>query len=309
MASGQVRNRLARLRGDPARDRLLADGFDADLETELDLDRLDESHQGLIDRAGGPDGSLGWTPDSRRRHREVEAPPRPSARLSWRALAVLLAPALLFVGWWVSRGQSTTTTVAAPRPVSPATGATPSAPTGSVPGSGSPTPTGTPAAPTQVYVHVVGAVASPGVVTLTSGQRVADAVQAAGGARSDADLVQVNLARGVTDGEQIVVPRPGETPVTAAAAGPSAPAPTSTAGADAQGSGGPPAAGDGELVDVNTASVSELDALPGIGPVLAQRIVDHRTSNGPFHSVDELGEVPGIGDKMLGNLRPKVRVG
>jgi competence protein ComEA len=145
-----------------------------------------------------------------------------------------------------------------------------------------------------VRVHVVGQVRHPGVVTLPSGARVEDALRAAGGATAKADLVRVNLARPVVDGEQIVVPKPGE-PVTGAAAVGGAPAWT--------GSGvstGP--------VDLNTAGLAELDALPGVGPVLAQRILDWRTQNGRFSTVDELGEVSGIGEKVLANLRPLVRV-
>jgi competence protein ComEA len=130
-------------------------------------------------------------------------------------------------------------------------------------------------------VHVVGAVAAPGVVRLPFGARVVDALSAAGGAAPDADLARVNLARVLVDGEQIQVPRPGD------------PAPEApTAGA---------APGDGTL-DLNTASLAQLDGLPGVGPVLAQRIVDRR----PFASVDELDEVSGIGQALLERLRPLV---
>lgn len=164
-------------------------------------------------------------------------------------------------------------------------------------------PTGTPtasAAPAaSVLVHVVGQVKHPGVVRLTAGARVEQALDAAGGATDKADLVRVNLARPVVDGEQIVVPRPGE-PITGAA-----PAPGAAGGGTAGGAGGGPSSA--SPVDLNTASLEQLDALPGVGPVLAQRILDWRSQNGRFSTVDELGEVSGIGEKVLERLRPLVR--
>ena len=159
-------------------------------------------------------------------------------------------------------------------------------------------------APTQVVVQVVGQVRRPGVVSLHGGARVQDAVAAAGGALPSADLTAVNLARMVTDGEQIQVPRPGQTmtpPVSAVGGG-------AAAGAGSSATPGGSAASTGAVVDLNTADVSGLDALPGVGPVLAQRIIDWRTQNGRFTSVDELGEVSGIGDKVLARLRTHVRV-
>ncbi len=144
----------------------------------------------------------------------------------------------------------------------------------------------------EVVVHVVGEVARPGLVRVPAGARVADAVQEAGGAGPLADLGLVNLARPVVDGEQVVLPREGE-----ALALPAPPAPGSGAA--------PTAAGP---VDLNAATLEQLDALDGIGPVLAQRILDWRTANGRFSGVDELGEVEGIGDKLLERLRDQVRV-
>jgi competence protein ComEA len=166
----------------------------------------------------------------------------------------------------------------------------------SVAGSGSTAP-----AQGQVVVHVVGRVRHPGVVRLPQGSRVEQAVTAAGGARRDADLSGVNLARPLVDGEQVVVPRPGQP--AAPAAGTAGPV---GASATAAGSG---AAGPAQQpVDVNTATLAELDTLPGVGPVLAQRILDWRAQNGKFTSVDELGEVSGIGDAVLARLRPLVRL-
>ncbi|WP_454729546.1 ComEA family DNA-binding protein [Cellulosimicrobium protaetiae] len=141
-----------------------------------------------------------------------------------------------------------------------------------------------------VVVHVVGQVATPGLVTVPADARVADALEAAGGATAEADLAALNLARTVTDGEQIVVPRPGEA---VPAAGSAPPAAGSTAGG---------------AVDLNAADAAALDALPGIGPVLAERIVAWREENGPFTTVDELGEVSGIGPAVLADVRDLVRV-
>lgn len=149
---------------------------------------------------------------------------------------------------------------------------------------GSPAPAGSaPAAetagePVEVVVHVVGAVNAPGVVRLPAGSRVLDAVSAAGGATSSADLSAVNLARTLVDGEQIAVPVPGEAPA-------------------------PGDVGRG-LVDLNTATEAELDALPGVGPVLAGRIVAAR----PFSAVDELDDISGVGPAVLARLRDLVRV-
>jgi comEA protein len=146
-----------------------------------------------------------------------------------------------------------------------------------------------------VVVHVVGQVAAPGLVTVATDARVADALDAAGGATPDADLAALNLARAVTDGEQIHVPRPGE-----AVAAP----PPASPGAPSTGGGG---AG-GAVVDLNAADAAALDTLPGIGPVLAERIVAWRDENGPFTAVDELGEVSGIGPAVLEDVRDLVRV-
>ena len=155
----------------------------------------------------------------------------------------------------------------------------------------------------NVFVHVTGAVARPGVVTLRAGSRVADAVDAAGGATADADTEQLNLARVLSDGEQIRVPRVGEVLPDPA------PQPTGTAGTGARTASGKP--GDGGAsgtVNINTASASELEKLPGIGPALAQRIVECRDSHGPFASVDALTDVPGIGKAKLEALREQATV-
>jgi len=175
-----------------------------------------------------------------------------------------------------------------------------------------PKPSAAPAKPDEpVVVSVVGLVHKPGLVTLQPGARIADALTAAGGALDGADLIGLNLARRLADGEQVVVgiaPPPGE-PTTLGSgvnsssgpSGPSSPSkgPTSTA---------PGSPGAGELVDLNTATVEQLDKLPGIGPVTAAAIVAWRDAHGSFTSVDQLGEVDGIGTARLEKLRNLVRV-
>jgi competence protein ComEA len=140
-----------------------------------------------------------------------------------------------------------------------------------------------------LLVHVLGAVVRPGLVELSAGARVVDAVAAAGGFTAEADPAGVNLARPVVDGEQLVVLAVGQAP------------PPATGGA----SGGSAASSDG-LVHLNTADVAALDTLPRIGPALAQRIIDWREANGPFTSVDQLLEVAGIGDAVFSGLADRV---
>jgi competence protein ComEA len=144
-----------------------------------------------------------------------------------------------------------------------------------------------------VVVDVQGAVRRPGVVELPVGSRVVDALAAAGGTTRHAVTLTLNLAQVLVDGTQVLVPDRRSTAAPASAAGSTA-APTGAA--------------PGTPVDLNTATLEQLDGLPGIGPVLAQRILDWRTEHGRFTSVEELGEVSGIGDKMLSQLRSKVTV-
>ncbi|HEU0129714.1 MAG TPA: ComEA family DNA-binding protein [Mycobacteriales bacterium] len=138
-------------------------------------------------------------------------------------------------------------------------------------------------APAMLVVDVTGAVRRPGLVRVPAGSRVADALAAAGGVRPGAATTGLNLARKVVDGEQLVV------------GGPASP-------------GAPAAAASGGLVNLNTATADDLDALPGVGPVLAQRIVEWRTQHGSFASVDQLREVSGIGARKLASLRDLVAV-
>jgi competence protein ComEA len=140
----------------------------------------------------------------------------------------------------------------------------------------------------RLVVHVVGAVRRPGLYRLADGARIADALRRAGGATRRADVSLVNLAAPVSDGTQVVVPRR---------------APPTTGGSAAADSGAAPAAGP---IHLNTATVDQLDELPGVGPVTAQKIVDYREQHGAFSSVDDLDAIAGIGPARLEQLRELV---
>lgn len=224
----------------------------------------------------------------------------------WRAAAAVVLVAATLAGAVALRSAAAAPGEAVPvRPAAeqtavggaPATSPPPVGEHESQPGSPeTPAPPGgrpVPGEGTELVVHVVGQVAEPGVVRVEAGARVADALERAGGVLRTADLARVNLARAVVDGEQIVVPRPGE----ALASAPGA-----------QVSELPGGTGSTAPVALNTADLAALDSLPGIGPVLAQRILEWRDEHGSFSSVDELGEVSGIGDKVLEQLRPLVTV-
>ena len=161
-----------------------------------------------------------------------------------------------------------------------------------------PTAAATPAA-TDIRVQVSGAVMSPGVYSMNNGDRVMDAIAAAGGVDPGADLSGINLALRVQDEAHYHVPTVGETP------------PPSPAGASSTspGTGGRGTSSTTNLlIDLNTASAQGLESLPGIGPVMAGRIVAHREVNGPFAAVDDVQDVPGIGPKTLESIRSLVTV-
>ncbi len=148
----------------------------------------------------------------------------------------------------------------------------------------------------RFVVHVVGAVVSPGVVHLAAGSRVLDAVAAAGGLTLVADTNRVNLAAKVLDGQHLVIPRIGEVvpaladdAISVTGAGTGHPDPSSP-------------------VNLNDATSAQLDALPGVGPVTAAAIIAYRTQHGPFHNVNALTNVHGVGPSMLEQLRPLVRI-
>jgi competence protein ComEA len=142
-----------------------------------------------------------------------------------------------------------------------------------------------PAPVRKLLVHVVGAVREPGLYRLDDGSRVDDAIRAAGGPRPKAALELVNLAAPVADGQQVIVPLRGRSGTGGAATAP----------------GAPP-----QPVHLNSATLEELDTLPGVGPVTAQKILDYRTEHGAFSSVDELDSVPGIGPARLAELKKLV---
>ncbi|MDM8086577.1 ComEA family DNA-binding protein [Cellulomonas cellasea] len=258
-------------------------------------DVADRWRQGALARVGGLYAEEHGHPLEH--GRLVDAPTRPRARRRWAVplrLALTAAVAVALVGGGVAvRALSSPHTagvaaelpeVAGPtgRAGDPSPGATAGSLGVAVPATA--VPGGT------VVVHVVGEVALPGLASLPAGSRVADAVSAVGGATANADLSAVNLARQLVDGEQVLVPSPGQAVAPgageASAADPSGPA----------------------LVSLNEADLATLDDLPGIGPVLAERIVAWRQEHGRFADVEELAEVSGIGPALLGRLRPLVRV-
>ena len=182
------------------------------------------------------------------------------------ALALLLLAARLLL-------PAGTTTPATPLPPSPGLGASATA-----------------APNVRVVVDVVGGVRRPGLYRLEQGSRIADAVARAGGATPKAQLAQVNLAAPLADGEQVVIPKHG------------APGAALSSAAGSAGGGGTATA----PVQLSTATLEQLDSLPGVGPATAQKILDYRTKHGAFSSVDELDAVPGIGPKRLDQLRDLV---
>lgn len=144
----------------------------------------------------------------------------------------------------------------------------------------------------RIWVQVAGAVRGPGVYEMTAGSRVYEAVERAGGFSEDADREVLTLAARLTDGCRVYVPRVGEV-----ATGGVVPLEEQTASATMA---------DGAVVSINSATVDELDSLPGVGPAIANDIVNYRETNGPFTSVDQLTDVPGIGPAKLEQLRPLV---
>lgn len=197
----------------------------------------------------------------------------PFSALHLSALLVAVALVLFLLSWWVTRSGPRGESIPPPAVVA----ATPSLQT--------PLPTSTAVAtPVSVVVDVAGKVRHPGVYRLPDGSRVIDALEAAGGARPGIDLAQVNLARVLSDGEQILILRSGSHQL----------------------SSGPGSSGG--LVNINRADQSLLETLPGVGPVTAAAIVSWRDRNGPFGSVGDLVEVSGIGDATLQRLRPYITV-
>lgn len=252
------------------------------------------------DDENDPDQSLpGWLPDPTAEQgwlAKVRADP---GRAGAIALAAIAALAVLVTVFTVVRDQPAPVVSARLPAVEMVSTASPQV---TEPAAGSAAPEAS-----QVVVSVVGLVHRPGLATLAPGSRIADALTAAGGALDGADTIGLNLARPLVDGEQIVVglqPPPGR-PVLGSSVGPGTPAPAEPS---TPGTASPAAGGPGRPVDLNTASVDQLDALPGVGPVTAAAIVAWRTAHGKFATVDQLGDVDGIGPARLEKLRALVRV-
>lgn len=247
-----------------------------------------------------PDTPVSW------RERFAAAPLAAAARsVSPRLVAAGLAAGGLAVGVAVAvialRGAPAQPELTLPRATGPASGdvvvARGGGGAGLSSGAAAVEPTGDdgsgPEPDPDAYVHAAGAVARPGVYRVKAGGRVADVLDAAGGPASDADLDQVNLAAKVTDGERVFVPHQGQAiPAVATGGG---------GGAGSAGAASGP-------VDLNTATLEQLDALPGVGPATAQAILDYRAEHGRFAQVQELLEVRGIGEAKLAAIRARVRV-
>lgn len=250
----------------------------------------------LVRRVGGtgPAASLGGLPAFRW---------PPDRRLL--AVVVVLAVLASAPWWWqlrrprpadqtLPRADVTTSAV----PSSALTAAVAPGAGSPVGGDGGPGPDGD----GELVVHVVGGVLRPGVLRLPAGSRAVDAVELAGGLVPLADSARVNLAAELVDGQRLVVPIVGQEPPTEVPSSPGATRPgAGTVSGPSSGPTGP--------LDVNVASVEELDGLPGVGPSTAAAIVDHRSTTGPFRSVDDLLDVRGIGDAKLDAIRDLVTVG
>lgn len=226
-----------------------------------------------------------------------------------RSAAVVAIVAVLVIGyalWSVGGGSGAPAAVnfnaAIPTPGAPNSAAAPGPGEASAGESNAGANTGAtnsgPAETASVTVSVVGLVNRPGLVTLPGGSRVDDALRAAGGALPGADLTSLNLAAPLLDGTQVVLGAPDSTSSQSGIVGPEA----------GSGSAGSSSAGSGALVNINSATPAELEGLPGVGPVMAAAIVAYREEHGAFTSIEGLGEVRGIGDARLEQLRGLVTV-
>jgi competence protein ComEA len=263
------------------------DSTDGSLDVHSDSDAPDDDQNSLLPR-WLPDASqgAGWLA-------RVRADPGRTGAIAAAVVAVL---AVLITLFSLVRDRPAPVMSAKLPPVEKASTASPRS---------SASPTAGPDHP--VVVSVVGLVHTPGLVTLAPGARIADALQAAGGAVAGADTIGLNMARPLGDGEQIVVglaPAAGQPTALGSSITSGSPSP-SKASTPVPGSGKPKAS---EVVDLNSATVEQLDALPGVGPITATAIVAWRQAHGKFTSVDQLADVDGIGPARLDKLRALVRV-
>jgi competence protein ComEA len=229
-------------------------------------------------------------------HLRPEEPQHPRRRLTSRHLAVMasltLVAVVASVGWLLRAKAVPLAVAAGPGTAKVAASASSGISPSDIP---TPSPSQTSSTPT-ILVHVIGAVASPGLVKLSQGARVADAIAAAGGLRSDADPAELNLAAVVSDGSQVLIGTK------------SAPRGEVREGSTSSGGVSNGTATAGALIDLNTATVAQLDTLPGVGLVTAQTILEYRTKRGRFTKIEELQEVDGIGPKTYAQIAPHVRV-
>lgn len=219
---------------------------------------------------------------------------------AWRAdpragVAILVMVAVVAGFVWYRIGLGSGGTEAAGAHAGSEAPATTPVPASAVPSSTGAAGSAPPAEGGDVTVHVAGAVARPGVVELSGGARVIDAVEGAGGGLPDADLDRMNLAARLVDGQRVLVQRVGEPP---------APADPSADPTTPSGDAGPTSA----PISLNTASREQLESLPGIGPTLAEAIITERDRRGGFRSVNELRDVRGIGDKRFADVEGLVTV-
>ncbi|WP_425308533.1 ComEA family DNA-binding protein [Ammonicoccus fulvus] len=226
-----------------------------------------------------------------RDERPVPVPRAWFTRKHLTVVGIILALGILLAGYALTRARAVP--VAMPVPVVAEAGSTPAAPPAT-------TPMETPPPTATIRVHVVGEVVRPGVHQLTAGSRVADAIEAAGGLGPQARPGELNLARELLDGQQLVVGGPNR-------------ASEVRGGDEGAGSTGNSAAGGGVAgtpakVNLNTATAAQLDALPGVGPVTAEKIIAWRAQHGKFTRIEELQEVPGIGPKSFAEIAPHVTV-
>jgi competence protein ComEA len=285
------------------------------MRTELPTERLqrrlgadpdaeaDDSNPDLDDDTQDDPNSLlpRWLPDAAAGKGWAARLRADPGRAGAIALAVIAALAVLITIFTLVRDRPAPVTSAKLPPVERVSSTGPRSSAAPGPSAGADRP---------VVVSVVGLVHKPGVVTLAPGARIADALQAAGGPTDGADTIGLNMARPLGDGEQIVVglaPPSGKPTVLGSSVGTGSPSGPAPANAPTT-SGKPKATAKPEVLDLNTATVEQLDALPGVGPVTAAAIVAWRQANGRFTSVDQLADVDGIGPARLDKLRSLLRV-